>query len=215
MKGDDEKCISAGCDHYLPKPIKQERLLEIIARYLPAQSQSLSEEIESINSQVDEPGGPCVGSVQGHAQRPEGALGQGEDDGQADETSIGDTYASVIDWTGLRGRVADEREIEKVIAVFLGENAKLVGILAGAVRAAKTSQVRVYASALRGSAANIGAKRLSDATHRLEVMARKKDLSIAESLLQEITTEFERLQSFVSKPNWMEIAKQHSCSRQS
>ncbi len=215
MKGDDEKCISAGCDHYLPKPINQERLLEVIARYLPVQSESLSEKIESINSQVDEPAGPCVGSVQGLAERPKGALGRREHDGQADETSIGDTYASVIDWAGLRERVVDEREIEKVIAVFLGENTKLVGVLAGAVRAAKTSQVRVYASALRGSAANIGAKRLSDATHRLEVIARKKDLSMAESLLQEITREFERLQSFVSKPNWMEIAKQHSCSRQS
>ena len=39
MKGDDQKCISAGCDDYLAKPIDRKELLEIICKYLvPAKS---------------------------------------------------------------------------------------------------------------------------------------------------------------------------------
>jgi CheY-like chemotaxis protein len=34
IKGDDEKCIAAGCDDYLPKPINRTKLYDIVSRYL-------------------------------------------------------------------------------------------------------------------------------------------------------------------------------------
>jgi two-component system, sensor histidine kinase len=33
MKGDREKCLAAGCDDYLPKPIHYERLLEVVSQF--------------------------------------------------------------------------------------------------------------------------------------------------------------------------------------
>jgi CheY-like chemotaxis protein len=36
MKGDDQKCIDAGCDGYLTKPIDHRELTRIIGKYLPA-----------------------------------------------------------------------------------------------------------------------------------------------------------------------------------
>jgi signal transduction histidine kinase/DNA-binding response OmpR family regulator len=34
IKGDDEKCITAGCDGYLPKPINRTELYDIVSKYL-------------------------------------------------------------------------------------------------------------------------------------------------------------------------------------
>jgi signal transduction histidine kinase/ActR/RegA family two-component response regulator len=36
MKGDDQKCLAAGCDDYLAKPIDHRELTRIIGKYLPA-----------------------------------------------------------------------------------------------------------------------------------------------------------------------------------
>jgi signal transduction histidine kinase/ActR/RegA family two-component response regulator len=38
MEGDKEKCIKAGCDDYLTKPIDREKLMELIGKYLPVKS---------------------------------------------------------------------------------------------------------------------------------------------------------------------------------
>ena len=41
MKGDDKKCIDAGCDDYLAKPINRNDLLEKITKHLPAKINSV------------------------------------------------------------------------------------------------------------------------------------------------------------------------------
>ena len=41
MKGDDKKCIEAGCDDYLAKPIDRRELLKTIGKYLPSKEPAL------------------------------------------------------------------------------------------------------------------------------------------------------------------------------
>jgi CheY-like chemotaxis protein len=36
MKGDDEKCLKAGCNDYLSKPVNVTKLMSILEKYLPA-----------------------------------------------------------------------------------------------------------------------------------------------------------------------------------
>ena len=41
MRGDDKKCIEAGCDEYLAKPLDRIELLKTIGKYLPSKSTAL------------------------------------------------------------------------------------------------------------------------------------------------------------------------------
>ena len=50
MKGDDKKCIEAGCDEYLAKPIDRRELLKIIGKYLPSKELALIETTDSAKS---------------------------------------------------------------------------------------------------------------------------------------------------------------------
>ncbi|MHC4475819.1 MAG: PAS domain-containing hybrid sensor histidine kinase/response regulator [Planctomycetota bacterium] len=47
MAGDDQKCLDAGCNDYVAKPIDRKLLLRSIRKYLPAKDTSLSNETDS------------------------------------------------------------------------------------------------------------------------------------------------------------------------
>ena len=54
LKGDDQKCIEAGCDDYLPKPLNRLELQEKILKFLHPKKQDLVDKIDSLKSQADE-----------------------------------------------------------------------------------------------------------------------------------------------------------------
>ena len=117
---------------------------------------------------------------------------------------------NVIDWAQLIGRIVDEELVAEVMPVCVEDNKKRLKMLAEAVEKADSENVKSCAHAIKGSSANLGAKRLSELACLLERRASQNDLSQAQELLQKITAEFQKLQAFVSKPDWIEIAKRQS-----
>ena len=53
----------------------------------------------------------------------------------------------------------------------------------------------------------MGAAKLSELARQLEAMELEGALSKAQTLLNDIISEFHKLEEFVSKPDWIEIAK--------
>jgi len=47
MKGDDSRCIKAGCDDYLSKPIDRQKLLDVLTKYLPSTTEAVREESDA------------------------------------------------------------------------------------------------------------------------------------------------------------------------
>jgi PAS domain S-box-containing protein len=54
MKGDEEKCLDAGCDAYLPKPVSAEKLFETISRFISFESYLMLDQINTVQEEVDE-----------------------------------------------------------------------------------------------------------------------------------------------------------------
>jgi PAS domain S-box-containing protein len=124
----------------------------------------------------------------------------------------------VICWDRLISRIVEEDLARELMPVCIEDNKTRLAALAEAVDAKDAANVKLYAHAIKGASANLGAETLSEVARRLEHMAADGDLSCAGEYLQSIQVEFGRLEAFVSQPNWIEIAQQQAaeqpaCSR--
>ncbi|MBW8034645.1 MAG: response regulator [Planctomycetes bacterium] len=67
MKGDKKKCLEAGCDDYMAKPIDREKLFEMLGKYLSQASEdaidTVAESIDAIKDEVDELNQSVTGAV--------------------------------------------------------------------------------------------------------------------------------------------------------
>jgi HPt (histidine-containing phosphotransfer) domain-containing protein len=113
----------------------------------------------------------------------------------------------VVNFEQLIGRVVDEDLVEEIMPVCVEDNRKRVEMLARAVDNNDVAGIRNYAHSIKGSAANMGAIRLSEPAGKLERMSADGDISQAPELLSRIKIEFEKLDAFIACPNWMEVAK--------
>lgn len=180
MKEDRQACLAAGCDGYLAKPIDRNELVRILARHLPSRQ---------------EPARPTTGTQPSSSKDREVT------------TSNGPAPEPIIAWDRLISRIVDEDLARELMPVCVQDNRTRLESLNEAVAAGDAGGVKSYAHAIKGSAANLGAERLSQAARRLEHMATAKDLSSAEECLEEIQAEFARFEAFVSQSNWIELAR--------
>jgi CheY-like chemotaxis protein/HPt (histidine-containing phosphotransfer) domain-containing protein/anti-sigma regulatory factor (Ser/Thr protein kinase) len=195
LKGDDEECIKAGCSDYMSKPIKREKLLNVLEKYLKREGDDMDEKINEVKTQVDE---LCELCTTQDSQKKDSVTVSDEDDTSA-----------VIDFTDLADRGMDEEIIKEVIPLFISDNKQQLENLASALINGKIKEIRSFAHAIKGASANVGVKRISDLALKIEKKVSKSQLPQTKKLFELIKMEFERLESLVSNPDWFDIAKQH------
>jgi CheY-like chemotaxis protein len=193
MTGDEQRCLNAGCNDYVPKPIDRRRLWEVVLKYLSERDKNLSEQVNSLRSESDKLSKLCSEKTASETA--------------PDESAGGQSGETVIDWSRIAKGVIDEESIAQIIPVFLADNRKHLEMLGVAVQSADPDKVKSHAHTIMGAAASVGAGRVSQAARRLEKMALREDLSNAAEILEDVRAEFDRFESFVSNPNWIEIAK--------
>ncbi len=200
MKGDDKKCIEAGCNAYLSKPIGRKKLLQTIRKYFSEKNETVREKIDTIKSQVDELSHAVIDTVTAKDKsEPQPAQNTSEE--------------KIIDWADLLGRCGDAKLAKEVVELFLVDNPEIVQTLRDSVRAVDSKTIKSQAHILKGSAKAIGATPLSQAALKLELAAKDQNLETAESLLAEIETEFEKITALLSQPDWIEVVEQQ-CNKQ-
>jgi CheY-like chemotaxis protein/HPt (histidine-containing phosphotransfer) domain-containing protein len=192
MKGDDENCFAAGCDDYISKPIENDKLLQILNKHLTAAGEDIRRKIDSVKSDVDKLSRLCSEDTSSGTYPVE----------PADEQS----GRCPVDFELIKKIYDDEEILKETVEIFLEDASGTIELLADAIKARDAINVKMYAHKLKGLARHVAARKLVDMSFELETMGREEKLDGSEALFAEVRTEYDKLISVISQPNWIKKA---------
>ncbi len=140
MQGDKEKCLSAGMNDYLTKPIDIEHFYHTLEKWMPQQSLSALKSREQADVKQDKGSQSSVLS-----------LIEGIDYGAA-----------------LTRLVGNESLLKKLVAQFAKQNREKIKLLRGLVDARQWQQAKSLVHGIKGEAGNISANEVFEAAVALE-----------------------------------------------
>ncbi len=168
FKEEVSKCIDAGMNDYLSKPIESQRLKEVLVKWLPVCSED-----ELARQDSDREKG--VSSVQGMSP---------------DKTDL-----PIFDKDDFLERTMNDLELgRQVLEMFLESGSQLLDSLEEAIKNENSQEVMRIAHSLKGSSGNVGAKRLSEFALLLERMSKEGNLSEIMERFHQLKKEFENFQ---------------------
>jgi len=164
MAGDRERCIEAGMDGYLTKPVRQDELAAAISRWLPSRSGE-------------------VGRAERHVAHPSAA--------QTADASR--QLIDVEHLRGLRevGGPSPAAFMTDLVAAFATEGADELARIRAAVAAGDAPALVQAAHRLKGSALNLGCPALAETAGELESLGRAGDAAAGDRLMDQLVGEFE------------------------
>jgi CheY-like chemotaxis protein/HPt (histidine-containing phosphotransfer) domain-containing protein len=172
LKGDRERCLAAGMDGYVSKPIKSSELQSLLDRLVPAtalpQPETSSE--TSKTSEVSRTSEVLVGAPSAP------------------------TNGDVLDMTALLDYVDHDKELlRKIVGRFLVNGPNLLAKVQDAVARGDSQALEFSAHSLKGAAGNFFAEAVREAALRLETLAHEGNLDAAPAALDALSKELDRL----------------------
>ena len=161
MKGDEEKCLEAGMDGYISKPINQERLFYIIWKSMKLQKPLSAQKPETVSEET------VVAKV-------------GDLPARLPGINIEDTLKSLnIDSNIFKG----------ILIKFLRSNKDTMSKIRSAFESEDWKLLMQMSHSLKGSAGNIGADELQNAAMELEIASKEASIKPPTLLLiEEVST---------------------------
>ncbi len=177
MQGDRERCLQAGMDDYVSKPIEPLQLFATLEKFLPRDDVRDADGSEgAINN------GPTTCEAPTACEK--SPAGESADTEEA------------LDVPALRARVESDLDLlEEMIKLFFSRSPALLAEIETAVRQRDCQTVSRAAHCLKGALLNMCAGPCSHAAIKLEQAGRKGDLAQVNESFQTLRAELQRLLS--------------------
>ena len=192
MQGDREKCLAAGMDDYLPKPILPKDVRAMIERWgpqamaaaIPAKPSVPEPKNDAPEPKVDMPTPESTPEPQTNTPAPAPAA-QPSSEPPVEMDRLNDLTDSNVD------------SIRELVDLFLKQTVQQLAQLEAAVRANKADDVRRVAHSCAGASATLGMTRFVPLLRELEKQGASGTLTSAAAVYENAAREFNNIQQFL------------------
>ena len=175
MEGDREKCLAAGTDDYIAKPVRLGDVQAIVERWAEA-ARAKPGPTEATDSQVAEVA---------NSSAPTPSPAASAEDAPVDMSRL-------LDFTD-----GDPDNLRELVTLYLSQTREQLGQLQTAIQAGTAQEVRRLAHSCAGASATCGVRRLVPLLRELERQGFEGQLSSSAQLFQQAGEEFERVCQFL------------------
>ncbi len=174
LQGEAERCLAAGMDDYVSKPIAMPALVAALRKWMPPPR-------ASANSAAP-PQDIIIGKIES-AKPPKSKAKR--DSRVIDERAIKDTFGD------------DEETFKEILISFIEPSRDIVSDLLAALQQRTAVSVKDAAHKLKSSARTVGANDLADTCVALEAAGKKADWATIEALVPKARDQFEAVEAYV------------------
>ena len=173
MAGDRERCLAAGMDDYVSKPVRSKELAATLSHWTQRRSTTAVRENPAL---PPEPTLAASHPAPKEMSQPTPTVNPGFD---ADDF--------------LDRMMGNEDLARRIVEVFVKDTPHQLSALAEAIEKADSRNTRLIAHSIKGSAANIGGQGLSRVAAQLEKLGDEGNLAAAQEMLPVLSANYEAL----------------------
>jgi CheY-like chemotaxis protein len=201
LRGDRERCIAAGMDDYLSKPIEPKVFFSVLERWTQAGENSAA------SFGPDEAKAPAneYASIQNPLRDDDGLFGEdsqpstAENEVNTQPVQLDFSNTSPMDINAaLRHFDDDEKFMMEMCRFFVSSLPERLSEIQDALEQNSANILGRLAHNLKGTALNFGTEPVATLSAELEELGKREDLRFAPQLAEQLKIEIQRLEEFVS-----------------